>query len=205
MIHVEPQTEPPVFDAKVRKPGQRFLRRTPHPTGRQWGTHSYWREILPQLHDAYRGICAYSCHWIPYDTGSDTVEHFLAKDRHEADAYEWRNYRLVCGTLNGRKGVHEDVLDPFVIHNGWFVLDFPSLLVKPSDDIDEELKTKVQKTVDRLTLNDEQTCLKARAAWLRDYCAADPIPFMYLKRNAPFIAAELERQGLVQSIKQIFV
>ena len=34
------------------------------------------------------------------------------------------NYRLVCGTLNSRKGTFE-VLDPFMIEDGWFEIDFP--------------------------------------------------------------------------------
>lgn len=125
MIHVDENAEPPEFNDRVRRKGRRFLRDYPRPTSKQWRSHSYWREVGPQLHDQYDGICAYSCHWIPYDTGADTVEHFRPKDIYPKQAYEWRNYRLVCATLNGRKGVHEDVLDPFEIQDGWFVIDFP--------------------------------------------------------------------------------
>ena len=88
MIHVEPQPEPKKFDVLVRRPGHKYLTSKPTLNSKEWERHSYWRKILPELHSSYRGICAYSCHWIPYDTGADTVEHFLPKDRHPQQAYE---------------------------------------------------------------------------------------------------------------------
>jgi hypothetical protein len=205
MIRIEKQPEPNDFNNRVRRRGRRFLQGTPKPTSKQWRSHSYWREFGSQLHDAYSGICAYSCHWIPYDTGADTVEHFRPKDVYQKEAYEWDNYRLVCATLNGRKGVNEDVLDPFLVQNGWFVIDFPSMLVKPHSDLEPDILQRVQATIDRLGLNDEGTCLKSRVKWLKDYCVPDGIPFDYLRRHAPFIATELERQGLTATIRQIFV
>ena len=205
MIHVDERPEPAGFNDHVRQRGRRFLLNHPHPTAKEWRSHSYWREVAPRLHDEYSGICAYSCHWIPYDTGADTVEHFKPKDLHPREAYEWGNYRLVCATLNGRKGTHEDVLDPFLIQNGWFIIDFPSMLVRPHPDLETLLSQKVQATIERLGLNDEGTCLKSRVRWLSDYCSPNGIPFDYLQRHAPFIAAELERQQLAATIRDIFV
>ncbi|HET9184386.1 MAG TPA: hypothetical protein VFP59_19870 [Candidatus Angelobacter sp.] len=203
MIHIDEQTEPAKFNARVRIRGRRFIDQNPDPTPKQWRTHQYWREIGSELHDAYGGICAYSCHWIPYDTGADTVEHFRPKDRYPADAYEWSNYRLVCATLNGRKGIYEDVLDPFALQNGWFTLDFPSMLVKPNGALKPQERQAVQVTIDRLGLNDESTCLKSRAKWLKDYCD-NHISLEYLRKHAPFIVAELERQSILDRIREIF-
>ena len=203
MIHIDQREEPADFDNLVRRKGQRFLLLNPHPTSKQWRNRRYWRDIASELHDTYDGICAYSCHWIPYDTGTDTVEHFRPKALFPEDAYEWRNYRLVCATLNGRKGLHEDVLDPFLIQNGSFVIDFPSMLVRPGSSPDSENRQRVQATIDRLALNDEGTCLKSRVNWITDYCLSD-ISFEYLRRNAPFIVAELERQNLVATIRDMF-
>jgi len=205
MIHVDPRPEPAAFNDRVLRRGQRFLRGNPRPTPKQWRSHSYWREIGSQLHDEYCGICAYSCHWIPYDTGAETVEHFRPKDLYPDEAYEWGNYRLVCATLNGRKGIHEDVLDPFLIQNGWFVIDFPSMLVRPQGDLEPAIQQEVQATIERLGLNDEGTCLKSRVKWVSDYCSPNGIPFDYLRRHAPFIATELERQGLTTIIHEIFL
>ncbi|MGD1102697.1 MAG: hypothetical protein ABSA59_11575 [Terriglobia bacterium] len=96
-------------------------------------------------------------------------------------------------------------MDPFLIQNGWFVIDFPSMLVRPQPDLDPEIQQQVQATIDRLGLNDEGTCLKSRVDWLSEYCCQDGIPFDYLRRHAPFIAAELERQDLTAAIREIFV
>jgi hypothetical protein len=202
MIHVAPQPEPQVFDARVRRPGRDFLRRNPHPTSKQFTTHAYWRDVLDLLHDSYKGICAYSCHWIPYDTGSDTVEHFVPKKRHPSHAYEWSNYRLVCGMLNGRKGENRDVLDPFLVNNGDFILKFPSLMVDPSPNLSPSKQRRIVRTIERLGLNDEGTCLKSRVKWVSDYCE-EHIDFEHLRNHAPFIALELERQHLTVKIKAI--
>ena len=204
MIRVERRPEPGNFNNRVRRRGQRFIRKNPRPTPKQWRSHNYWREVGLELHDAYGGICAYSCHWIPYDTGADTVEHFRPKDSYPAEAYEWANYRLVCATLNGRKGVHEDVLDPFRIQNGWFVIDFPSMLISPHVDLSPVRRRRVQATINRLGLNDEGTCLKSRVRWLGEYCSNN-ISLDHLRRHAPFIAAELERQGLTATIRDVFI
>jgi hypothetical protein len=204
MIHIDQKEEPQNFNARVRLKGRRFLRGRRRPTAKQWQHHAYWRKAGSELHDAYGGICAYSCHWIPYDTGADTVEHFRPKDTYPAEAYEWSNYRLVCATLNGRKGVKEDVLDPFLIHDGWFVIDFPSMLVKPHSDLGPTRRRRVQATIDRLGLNDEGTCLKSRVKWLREYCLND-ISLDHLLRHAPFIVAELERQALTATIRDVFI
>jgi hypothetical protein len=204
MMRVDLKPEPPVFEDRVRKKGLKYLAKVPNPTTQQWADHAYWTEVKFELYDAYCGICNFVCHWIPPDTGSITVEHYKPKAKYPADAYEWANYRLMCGTLNGWKSDYEDVLDPFGITNGMFVLDFPSLLVKPSKDINAGLQAQVKATIDRLKLNDEGTCIKARARYLKRYCLGE-VDFPYLKSDAPFIAFELERQGLVTDIKTIMV
>ena len=201
MIPVALQPEPAHFHKRVKQPGQQFLERTPAPI-KNWKNHEYWKRILGDLHTAYNGICAYSCHWIPCDTGSRTVEHFKPKELYPQEAYRWENYRLVCGTLNGRKGNYEDVLDPFAIKKGWFALDFPSLLVRPGDGVPPALAGQVYATIKRLGLNDEGTCLQARINWLRDYIQV-PFPLAYLETKAPFLAQELRRQNLTETIREL--
>lgn len=204
MIKIECAIEPTSFNNLVRDPGRRYLAKTPNPTARGWNSHSYWRRILPALHDSYLGICAYSCHWIPYDTGADTVEHFVPKTSAPLEAYEWHNYRLVCGTLNGRKGDFGDVLDPFEIAEFTFILDFPSLLIRPNPSLDRDTSAKAHQTIARLGLNDEGTCLKSRVEWLKHFCEGS-ISAAYLERKAPFIMMELRRQNLEQSIGRVFI
>ena len=201
MIRIDPKGEPDYFDEKIRQRGQRFLARNPSPTQQQWKKHSYWRECSRDLHDRYGGICAYSCHWIAFDTGWRQVEHFKPKDRYPNLGYEWSNFRLVCGLLNGRKGLRE-IMDPFEVEDGWFTINFPSLLVKASRELSVELQARVEKTRDILGLNDEATCLKSRARYIEDFCR-NRIPFEVLIRDAPFLAKELQRQDLVDRIREI--
>ena len=203
MIPVQLQPEPPHFFEKVQKPGQKFLKETPDPT-KHWEKHEYWRKILKDLYVIYNRTCAYSCHWIPPDTGAKTVEHFKPKKMYPQEAYQWENYRLVCSTLNGRKKDFEDVLDPFIVQEGWFVLDFPLLEVRPGDGIPTLIAEKVKETISRLGLNDEGTCLQMRMSWLRDYIMV-PFPFSYLETKAPFLASELKRQQLIEDIRKIML
>jgi hypothetical protein len=200
MIHVDPKPEPPVFEARVGRPGALFLGKNCHPTSRQWENHSYWRRVLPQLHAAYDGICTYSSEFIPYLTGVDTVEHFLPKTEHPTQAYSWANYRLVCLRMNGRKGTRH-ILDPFRIENTWFVLQFPSLQVLLGPSIPVDLLSAANETISVLDLNGEAS-IRSRERWVRDYCRSD-ITEAYLQRNAPFIHMELQRQGLITRIVEV--
>ncbi len=166
----------------------------PHPKGKAWNSHAYWRTVIPDLYKAYHGICAYTCIWTPEDTGWKTVEHFLPKNSYPEEAYKWSNYRFVCGIMNGRKGKSEDVLDPFQIQDGWFEMQFTSLLVKPGKQLNEEKREQVKKTIKCLKLN-ESTCIRGRMAWLVPYLQKE-YPFSHLEKRAPFLAYELQRQDV---------
>ena len=195
MIRVEEQAEPKIFATNVRQRGERFLDDNPQPSATELGNHAYWRFAARELYEAYAGICAYTCHKIAFDTGWRTVEHFVPKSVNAHLAYEWSNYRLVCGRLNGRKRNHQDVLDPFQLDNGVFSIDFPSLQVRPSDDLFDQLEFRAWRTIERLKLNDE-TCILGRRAYVEPYCTGD-ITLQHLFREAPFIHREIIRQNLV--------
>ena len=202
MIRVSKAPPPSDFDDRVGKPGRKFLTKTLMPTNRQFRNHNYWIRTKRDLHKSYFGICAYSCHYIPLDTGSDTVEHFVPKSKRPALAYVWDNYRLVCGRLNGRKGNNEDVLDPFELKNGMFALDFPSLLIKSGSSLNADQEEKVNRTIARLKLNDDETCIASRQEYVMSYCE-QAITLEYLESKAPFVARELQRQGLVGKISKV--
>ncbi len=203
MIPVKKQPAPGHFVIKVEKPGKKFLAQNPDPKAKDWKNHNYWREIEKDLYQAYSGICTYSCLWIPHVTGGKTVEHFKPKSKYPHEAYNWENYRLVCLLLNGRKSDFEDVLDPFTLQEGWFVIDFSSLMIFPGDHLSTEEAEKVTKTVERLKLNKDEDCIKEREKWLRDY-VTEGISFPHLEKHAPFIAIELKRQGYVERTYSIW-
>ncbi len=201
MIPVNPQPEPPNFDADVRQPGCAFLATLPSPTGDEWRGRDYWRRVLKYARQVYGGICAYSAQWIPSVTGSDTIDHFLPKSQCPILAYEWSNYRYSSLKLNSRKG-HHLILDPFRVQFGWFTLGFPSLLVKPDPGLPHNLQTEIRQAIGILKLNDDEACIESRQSWVLDFCRGE-ITFAFLQRKAPFIANELQRQGLVCTIRRV--
>lgn len=206
MIPVKPQPEPDIFDQCVRIPGKRFLDSLSgsKPTTRQWGNHDYWKHIRFQLYKAYRGMCAYSAHWIPCGSVVPNVDHYVPKSVKAEIAYEWSNYRLAGALVNALKGDWQDVLDPFAIEDDWFFLKFPSLLLHPNPELPSLTQQQIWNTINRLRLNDNQTFVEERSAWLEPYCQGKE-DFSVLKKNAPFIAYELERQQLVEKIKTMMV
>lgn len=202
MIRVLAQPEPADFSALVRAPGQTFLAATPRPTAKEFEKHPYWRRILRELRLAYGKVCAYSSFYVPSATGVDTVEHYLPKVPYPEYAYEWSNYRFVCHRLNTRKSTKEDVVDPFAIENGWFVIEFPSLLVKPGPNLDAGTRKAVADSIIRVGLNDSATCWEQRDDYTRNYCLGI-VTFQFLVKDAPFLAAEIQRQGLVGRLNDI--
>jgi hypothetical protein len=194
MIPISPAAEPANFELRVRQPGNAFLQSIPQDTKIDFTRRDYWRRILSDLHSVYEGICAYSCHWIPFDTGNDTVEHFVPKAIDRWQAYEWSNYRLVCGRLNGRKGDHQDVVDPFQVVTGMFLLDFPSLCVIVGDNVTAAQMLAANSTIKRLRLNDNR-CISMRQEFVQTYLDKH-ISYTHLQRKAPFLASELRRQNL---------
>jgi len=199
VIRVYLQPEPVSFDDNVRQPGMAFLGRTAEPTS--WKGREYWLHCLHDLYNSYSGICAYSAEWIPQTTGDPTVDHFVPKSANSRQTYEWPNFRLACLRFNRWKREFQDVLDPFEIQDDWFALDFPSLQIKPADRILVATQQRVRETITRLRLNTE-ICIRSRERWIKDFCTRQ-FTFEYLSANAPFIARELNRQGIVDTIPEI--
>lgn len=155
----------------------------------------YWRECLDDLHVAYRGVCAYICVHIEKVTGQPSVDHFVAKSRKLALAYEWRNYRLACSRMNARKREFDDVLDPFSLASGTFRLEFGTGKIFPDPDLRADEKALAERTIERLGLDDPD-CRSLRMKWFTDYIGRH-ISADYLRRHSPFVWLEAERQGLL--------
>jgi hypothetical protein len=190
VIHVDLQPEPPDFSSRVREPGQAVLS---SPEGE---LKPLWRHCATQLWAAYQGVCAYSSLHIPRGTGAISVDHLLPKSKRRELAYEWSNYRLACTRMNARKNDHEDMLDPFDVQDGWFALELSTLQVIPGEGLSEPLRAQVQKTIDRLALNDEEF-IHARESYYSAWREGDTT-FRFLRKHCPFLAKELLRQGHVR-------
>lgn len=197
MIPVALQNEPPTFAARVKNPGAAFLRRYPNPTREEWKKGQFWNECLPDLRTAYRNICAYCCFYVGLDA---SVDHFLPKATNRHLAYEWRNYRLAHSKINSYKGNSVGIADPFAIQPGWFTLDFDNCFVKPNPSSPSAVQKLVGNTITVLRLNRDDTLVQQRFSIVRNY-AQDHCDMDFLEGHYPFIAAELKRQGVQDSIK----
>lgn len=132
-----------------------------------------------------------------------TVDHFHPKSIRPRIAYEWSNYRLAYEKMNAYKGDSTAVLDPFTILPGWFVLDFSNFLVKAGSGLNKATETAINTTISRLRLNRDDSLVRMRHSVVKEY-ATGHIDLDFIRGYYPFIASELERQNLTETIKQDF-
>ena len=211
MLPVTLAAKPADFDAKVRRPGLSAIRELigkkrfkgftgksrkklkDHPKDIPGDAFPpLWREAKDDLLRAYGRICAYAALYIHPMTGGSSVDHFVPKSQAWWRTYKWGNYRLCCSLMNSRKNHFEDVLDPFEVRPGMFALDLVSLKAVVGPEAGAEA-AEVQATITRLGL-DEESYANALAEYFHAYHRGE-IDRRYLRRHAPFLAAEMERQG----------
>ena len=199
VIHVDQQPEPHDFDKKVRRKGLDWLRNQTFnihgPVPKGIDIPRYWSACLKDLYDSYGGYCAYLAVFFELTTGGATVDHFIAKSSNVLLAYEWSNYRLSCSRMNSRKREYDDVLDPFSIEDGWFHLELVTGHIFPNQELSDEIKAGVQKTIDRLKLDDGAN-KEMRARHFQYYCEGK-VDSEYLKKHSPFVWMEANRQHLL--------
>lgn len=206
MIHVSAQPEPSDFNNNVRRPGQRFLApflaADTKPRSKEFQKKgAFWKNAINNLHAAYNGICAYTCFYLVSPESS--VDHYLPKSRYPQLAYDWSNFRLSKPRVNHHKGDSEDVVDPFIIQNGWFVLDFPSCLVSPSKGLPIIVAEQVNKTIQVLKLNQDDDFVQERCDLMLDY-AEGKVSLDFLSKRYPFLAVEIVRQGIQHTANTLF-
>jgi hypothetical protein len=132
--------------------------------------------------------------------GWATVDHFVPKSRDWSLAYEWSNYRLCAGPVNGARSEQVLPLDPFTLQPGMFALEFTDHQVVRGPNVRTNTQRAVDDTIRILKLN-APACRKLRAEYVADYRLGPPkgIAIEQLERRAPFIAQELRRQGKLNS------
>ena len=194
MIHVLQHPEPPEFAALVSAPGANWL--ALHPVRKtKEAMPPHWRKGMPQLQKAYKGICAYFCCYVKPATGGSSTDHYAAKSKQRSDTYAWANYRFACTRMNSRKRDSADVMDPFLLADGWFELYFPTMRVRASAHLLPADLKKVRATTRRLNLNSPECRSEREEAWSNYIEGA---PAAQLVRYAPFIALEAVRQGFLK-------
>src|SRR6266496_2273037 len=108
-------------------------------------------------------------------------------------AYEWDNSRLAAPRINNYKGDSKGLIDPFITHLGWFVLEFPSCFVKAGDGLPNSITGKINKTINILRLNSDDYMVQVRCDIMLDFAEGN-INLDFLKRRYPFLASEIVRQ-----------
>lgn len=201
LIPVQPRPEPAAFDANVRQRGRAFLKTNPTPSSEDFKPHQYWKWAATEIYEAYKRTCAYSCMYIPTPAG--TIDHYLPKTRRPDRAYEWDNYRLALHRMNGYKGDRTDILDPFSLGEGWFVLDFPSCLVRPGDGLTPEQRQQVETTIDALRLNSDDSLVQDRCDVMVMFARGE-VALPFLQKRYPFLAAEVIRQNIQSTANTLF-
>ena len=200
MIPVEPKPEYADFDSEVRQPGLTFLASTPIPTSAQFSKKNYWTKARVHLYAAYLGQCAYTTMHL-VDGG--TVDHFRPKTTYPHLAYEWDNYRLARQKINGRKSNTEEVVDPFEVEAGWFVLHMPSCLVRAGSGLERAVRRRVNATINILQLNADDLLVQERCDLLISLADGN-VTMGFLDRWYPFLSSEVRRQGVEGDLPVIF-
>ena len=201
MIPVSPKAAAPDFAQKVAGPGNAWLAKEgydlaqPLPKGAK--PPPLWRHCLPQLHACYDGVCAYLCVYIELTAGGGSVDHFIAKSALAGGAYDWSNYRLACSNMNARKGVFDDVLDPFTLPRDpeVFHLELVSGRIYVNPSITKALAASAEATISRLDL-DSGGCRSMRVRHF-DMYASQGMTAALLQWYSPFVYGEADRQGLL--------
>jgi hypothetical protein len=220
MIPVVPAKEPTDFDAKVRQPGlsaiDEMVGRPPRlkrsgrkrkqllnaglPVTQEQNIPAkkfphYWRKALPEMLVLYERRCAYLAMYINHATGNASVDHLLPKSYAWDQVYEWDNYRLCAEIINSKKGVLLTLVDPFTIGPDWFRLNMNTFYVGRGLTAPKAEWPRIDAT---LPVLNQKLCVEEREEYVTRYLlgpGAKGIDLTYLEHRAPFIAAELRRQG----------
>lgn len=203
MIAITPKPEPESFDTTVRQIGYAFLAHCPTPSSDDWRQHRYWKKASDDLYRTYGGICAYTAEWFSRTTTSPSIDHFLPKSVAPHLAYEWSNYRLTTQKANNNKANAVGIADPFCIASGWFLLDLPSCLVKAGMNLSPVNRRQVEHSINVLKLNSDDEYVQNRCNIIMEFVRGD-ISINFLWRRYPFIAHELTRQNVLDSLSSIF-
>ena len=194
MIPVVKQKEPQNFNNDVRIPGLKYLHKNQRPNSKEFNRHAYWRKISPELYQIYKGICAYTGMWFADNFSS--IDHFIPKSKDPLLAYEWDNYRLTTQRMNNTKGDEINIVDPFDVKLGWFVLDLNTYLIKPNEILANSEREKIKHTIKVLRLNSDDDRVENRREIIQGFIDGN-FDTEFIKEKYPFIAYEIERQGLL--------
>lgn len=216
MIRVTPAQEPPEFDTLVRERGRNAIAELvgeppSHPRkGRRrrkvaerreeipgQAFPPYWCDVLPHMRRSYHELCAYLAMRLYPATGAGTIDHFVPKSESWEKVYEWSNYRLSCALVNGWKGSRSLPFDPFSLPDNLCALEFVTFQVTTGSAAGGGVEAVVDEMINSTLRLNELPCRRLRQAYFDDYVSGN-LSLAILERDAPFIARELRRQGMLR-------
>lgn len=185
MIPVPKVKRPKEFNAKVKAPGDTWLKANPEAKRPK----ALWGPYTATLSEGFSDLCGYAA---MYDPTGGTVDHFLSFKNHRHLAYEWGNYRFASETLNkSKQNADDSVLDPYEVGDGWFEIVLPSLQMKITDAVPVKYRGKAEFTLKRLKLRDGERIIRWRQSWFNMYLSGE-LTIAGLRRVAPLIASAVE-------------
>lgn len=186
MIRCRCSKKPRSFHRRVERPGMRWL--AAHPRGRP---RDLWSKYKPELAVSFGGLCAYGAMHEPIGT----VDHFVSVTEDRQRAYDWTNYRFCSAWLNSSKQQlrSTELLDPFVVRDGWFELLLPSLQLVVTKAMPRRYRAQANLMLTRLHLRDGEQVMRQRRRWLRLY-EERKISLRGLAEMAPLIAAAIRKR-----------
>ena len=180
MVRIKQQPELPIFDTKVRKPGNEFLKNNPNTKSSEYPP--YWLEIQEEFAEIYDYICAY----LGLYDHSGEIDHFIPKSEDKTLVYEWSNYRYCSNKVNKVKSFKSITTDPFTINNGDILLDVSIGEVYANTTLDKDRQETINNEISLLGLNKHRFC-NTRLSYLNDY-EKGHAQLASIERTAPFIA-----------------
>ena len=104
--------------------------------------------------------------------------------------------------MNQRKDNSLGVQDPFLVQPGWFVIDFDSFCIGCGAGLRAEDESRVRYTIQLLKLNADDELVEQRRTVVEQY--ARGMALADVERYYPFVASELKRQNLTETIRLRF-
>ena len=188
MIPVKRPAEPDDFDARVRRPGKKWLK-----SGSKARPPSYWLEVRDELAEAFFNRCGYTAMW----DLNGTVDHFSAQNRDRSNLYEWGNLRYASQWINSSKKAKTGFLDPYDVEDGWFEVLLPSLQLVATSEVPESKRTLVETTLSELPIAHDERVIRQRRAWLEAYERGE-ITVDGLRTFAPLLAAAIAKRDALE-------
>ena len=97
--------------------------------------------------------------------------------------------------MNNIKLEKEGLIDPFEVGENWFFLNYIDGSVYPNPELPQQLRDRIDDTIDRLHLKDG-AANEERLEAIADY-RTKQISRELFERNYPFLFQELRRQNLL--------